>query len=148
MPFADGSKAAFLKDLTNKGISHKVETWTNYMENVVKRKAVVIQVDNEKQVQEVMWAVKKQNAQHSDHKISVKGTAGWADKEPSWCCFPWAKAQEQRYNESFSFSEGSVADVIIRFSPTYQNVKNWVKWNILLQWIQKTLLITLEFTKF
>lgn len=123
MPFAEGSKAAFLGDLKAKGVAYKVETWTNYMENVVKRKAVVVQVDNEKQVQEVMRAVKKQNAQHTDHKISVKGTAGWADKEQSWCCFPWAKVQEQRYNESFSFSEGSVADVIIRFSPKYQGVK-------------------------
>lgn len=123
MPFADGSKAAFLKDLNTKGISYKVETWTNYMESVKKPKAVVVQVDNEKQVQDIMRAVKKQNAQHPDHKISVKGTAGWADKESTWCCFPWAKVHEQRYNESFSFSEGSVADVIIRFSPKYQGVQ-------------------------
>ncbi|KTC86781.1 hypothetical protein [Legionella brunensis] len=122
MPFAEGSKAVFLKDLTDKGISHKVKTWTNYMENV-RKNAVIVQVDNEKQVQEVARAVKKQNEQHTDNKITVRATAGWADKKNDCCFFPWAKDQEQRYNESFSFSEGSAADVIIRFSPKYQAVK-------------------------
>lgn len=80
MPFAEGSKAVFLKDLTDKGISHKVKTWTNYMENV-RKNAVIVQVDNEKQVQEVARAVKKQNEQHTDNKITVRATAGWADKK-------------------------------------------------------------------
>ncbi|WED44327.1 FAD-binding protein [Legionella cardiaca] len=123
MPFTGTSKADFLNDLHSKKISYQVKTWTNYMENVKKSKAVVVQVDSEKQVQEVMQAVKKQNAQYPESKITVRATAGWADKESEWCCFPWAKEQEERYNESFSFSEGSAADVIIRFSPKYQKVK-------------------------
>ncbi|KTD08243.1 FAD-binding protein [Legionella jamestowniensis] len=124
MPFATlESKNALLHDLTTQNISYKVKTWKNYMENVSKSQAVIVQVDSEEQVQAVMRAVKEQNKQYPDTKITVRATAGWADKKANRCCFPWAKEQEQRYNESFSFSDGSVADVIIRFSPKYQKVK-------------------------
>ncbi len=93
------------------------------MENVQRPGAIVVEIDDEAQVQEVVRAVKKQNEQHPDHKITVRATAGWEDAQSSWGCFPWAKTQEHRYNESFSFSEGSSADVIIRFSKKYQSVK-------------------------
>lgn len=124
MPFATlESKNDFLRELKEKGVPYKVKTWKNYMENVKKSQAVIVQVDTEEQVQQIMEAVSKQRKQNPDTKITVKGTAGWADEKSNWCCFPWAKEQEERYNESFSFSEGSAADVIIRFSPKYHKVK-------------------------
>lgn len=127
MTFAKGSKEALLKDLSANKIPYRLKTWTNYMETIGKRSAVIVQVDEEIQVQKLMLAIKKQNEQHSHHKITARATAGWQDEESSWCCFPWAKAQEHRYNESFSFSDGVPADIIIRFSKKYQKVKTMGK---------------------
>ncbi|KTC96621.1 FAD-binding protein [Legionella erythra] len=124
MSFAKGSRQALINRLTQNKINCRLGTWTNYMETVSQRQAVIIQVDNEDQVREVMLAVKEQNALHTHHQITVRAAGGWNDKTSNnWCCFPWKQAQVERYNGSFSFSPIALSDdVVILFSEKYQSV--------------------------
>ncbi len=104
--------------------------WTNFMETLEARPgSLTVEVDSEEQVQKLIRKIKAFNdtLPASEH-FSVRATAGWADKPDTGCCacLPSffkacsSKGQTDRYNESFSFSPGSVGDIIIRFSPKYK----------------------------
>lgn len=122
MTFTIETKKALVQELNSKKITNTTKNWSNYMGNVEQKCAVVVQIKNELQVQQLMKAVKKQNDLHPDTKITVRAAAGWADSEKTSCCTLWAKKQEQRYNESFSFSPGALGDVIVNFSPEFQKI--------------------------
>lgn len=108
--------------------------WSNYMESVNNPAAIVIEVKSEKEVQTVMKTIKELNSDRKpEDKVTVRATAGWADKPGKTCClFPWTEMQENQYNEGFSFSQvvGGRAspdtlgtDVIIRFAKKFHHAK-------------------------
>ena len=124
MPFAPGSRQALLADLHHQGIALHQETWKNYMGGVKKPNAIIVQVDTDEQARQVILAVKRQNDAYKSTKITMRPAAGWWDGHRNLaCCFPWKQVQETHYNESFSFSEGAVADIIVLFGKKFQHVR-------------------------
>ncbi|WP_133130727.1 FAD-binding protein [Legionella yabuuchiae] len=122
MPFTQETRRSLLSSLVSHKISFEQTTWKNFMGNIQKFRAIVIQVDNESQVQEVVRAVKRLNDDHPEDKISIRAVAGWRDAPGRCDCFFPSRHREARYNESFSFL-GDAADVLIRFSKKFQHVK-------------------------
>ncbi|MGL5742784.1 MAG: L-gulono-gamma-lactone oxidase [Legionella sp.] len=108
--------------------------WSNFMGNVKNPSAIVVDVDNEEQVQQIMKEVKSLNqGRKPEEKITLRATAGW-EKETVWCClFPWSTVQEEEYGRgSYSFSEvvggraspkGEGTDIIIRFKKKFHQAK-------------------------
>lgn len=125
MSFTKELKSRFIKMLDDHKITHTLG-WSNYMQTVDNPASIVIDVANEREVQLILKELKQLNANRPpEHKITLRATAGWENSQtPSCCFFPWQRVQENKYNESFSFSqvvggqavEGSAGtDVIIRF---------------------------------
>lgn len=124
MAFTEDSRQLLLKELKANKLFFQEKPWQNYMGTVKKHDAIIVQVDTEEQVRQVILAVKTQNDTHPNTKITIRAAAGWQDKPSKniHSLFSHTPAPNQ-YNESFSFSEGTVADVIIQFSKKFQRVK-------------------------
>lgn len=108
--------------------------WNNYMGTVYNKNAVLVDIDSIKQLQKVLRYVKELNKDKNEaNKITVRATAGWADREKVTCeFFKWDKVQEEKYNEGFSFSQvvGGKAspdskgtDIILRFTKNFHSIK-------------------------
>ncbi|KTD57270.1 FAD-binding protein [Legionella shakespearei] len=133
MTFPAELQARFIKVLSKGKIAY-ASGWANYMENVSNPAALVVEIKTEEQLQTVIKAIKELNAERTpDDKITVRATAGWSDSKTCGCSlFPWNDAQENQYNEGFSFSQvvgGRTApgtpgtDVVIRFAKKFHHKK-------------------------
>ncbi|KTD64004.1 FAD-binding protein [Legionella spiritensis] len=119
------TRDALLAKLSEKKISWQRKRWKNYMEDVQQPNAIIVQVKNNDDVQKVIQAIKEMNDANPESKITLRAAAGWKDEPGStWCCFPWKQKQKNTYNESFSFSQGARADVILRFDESFHTLKN------------------------
>lgn len=122
MPFFnERSRQDFLNALSTSNIRFQDGVWSNYMGSI-NSKAIMIDVDTVRQVQQVILAVKVQNIAHPTVKISIRAAGGHDDVQTGCSSCFWPSAQEAEYDESFSFSQVAVGDVIIRFSKKYQRV--------------------------
>lgn len=122
MPFFnEGSRQDFLSALRDSHIQIEDGVWGNYM-GTIHSKAILVNVDTIGQVQQVIRAIKAQNLAHPMAKLTVRAAGGYADAQTGCASCFWPSVQETQYNESFSFSEVAVGDVIIRFSEKFQKV--------------------------
>ena len=133
MPFSHQEKIQLIQFLNYKKVDYK-EGWKNYMGTVSNPAAMVIQVENEKDLGAILQEVKKINAKKPiQDKVTIRAAGGWADKSSHSCSFfPWQKVQESEYNEGYSFSQvvggkasadGPGTDIIIRFGKKFHSSK-------------------------
>jgi|GEM_PF-2987740 len=126
-------RGQFTQFLVSKKITY-TQGWFNFMDNVRNPAAVVVEVKSEQELQTVVQAVKKLNADKTpDTKITMRATGGWVDKPVCACLFaPWRDIQANSYNEGYSFSQvvgGRTdtntpgTDVIIRFAKKFHAMK-------------------------
>lgn len=133
MTFPAELQASFIQVLRKNKIAY-ASGWANYMENVSNPAALVVEIKTEEELQTVIKSIKQLNAGRSpEDKITARATAGWSDSKTCGCSlFPWNNAQENQYNEGFSFSQvvgGRTApgapgtDVVIRFAKKFHHKK-------------------------
>lgn len=121
----DVARMVALKEkLMAAGLRCEQDVWSNFMESLTVS-ALMVEVDSVKELQSLHKTIYDDNqlAVALGHEpIRLRAAAGHADKKQNCCCF-FRSRQANRYNESYSFSKGSVADVIVRFSPNFTKGK-------------------------
>lgn len=105
--------------------------WQNFTRNLRVEQAMIVQIDTIPQLEALMKAIADQNmyilTQNSDDDtIKVRGAAGWRDDPTAtttcWTIVNkrWAAQQTKRYNQSYSITPGALANIVVTFSPRFQ----------------------------
>ena len=94
--------------------------WRNFCQTLHEPEALVVEVDSEAQAAAVVRRCAADG-------LSLRAVAGWRDVPhcSDGCCLSPLRRDgvEQRYNESFSWTEASCAEVMLRFSRRFQRIE-------------------------
>ena len=107
-------------------IPYTVDTWRNFSGSIGAPNTLIIQVSHEQELCDVVRIIHAINQNHQGELITIRAAAGHATilSTASCCFFPWPRQQQRLYGAaSYSFTELTIADVVIQFSVNFQRVR-------------------------